>query len=164
MKLNLRSIYTTPEFLVLIKSVWFFNIKIPTSSFCAEPWGRVTESRIYLEIDSATAGMNALVQNDSSVNGLGWIWNSQNKVNKSKMASLALIIGGLSYRDHFLQGWKGLILIGSPFLPRCEVALHRRIQVLIIHPQYKIFCVKLNLRTKFTTHKLLGIIKKGLVL
>ena len=31
-----------------------------------ESWGN-------LEIDSATAGMNALVQNDSSVNGLGWI-------------------------------------------------------------------------------------------
>jgi len=33
----------------------------------------VAESRGNLELDSATAGMNALVQNDSSVNGLGWI-------------------------------------------------------------------------------------------
>jgi len=23
------------------------NIKIPTSSFCAKPWGRVAESRVY---------------------------------------------------------------------------------------------------------------------
>ena len=53
-----------------------------------------------------------------------------------------------------------MILIGSPFLPRFEVTLKRRILVLIIHPQYKIFCVKLNLRTKFTTPKLLGLIKR----
>ena len=64
MKLNLRSIYTTPEFLVLIKRVWFFNIKIPTSSFCAKPLGGVAEFRIYLEIDSATAGMKALGRKD----------------------------------------------------------------------------------------------------
>ena len=31
----------------------------------------------FMQIDSATAGMNALVQNDRSVNGLGWILDSQ---------------------------------------------------------------------------------------
>ena len=30
-----------------------------------------------MEIDSATAGMKALVQKDRSVNGLGWILDSQ---------------------------------------------------------------------------------------
>ena len=74
------------------------------------------------------------------------------------MESLALIIGGLSYRDDFLQRLKGLILLGSPFLPRCEVALKRRIQELIIHPQYKFF-VKLNLRSIFTTPEFLVLIK-----
>ena len=52
-------------------------MKIPTSSFCAKPLGGVAESRVNLEIDSATAGMKDLVQNDSSVNGLGWILDSQ---------------------------------------------------------------------------------------
>ena len=64
MKLNLRSIYTTPEFLVLIKNVWFFNIKIPTSSFCAKPLGGVAESSVNLEIDFATTGMKALGRKD----------------------------------------------------------------------------------------------------
>ena len=57
-----------------------------------------------MEIDSATAGMNALVQNDRSVNGLGWILDSQKNTEKFEIESLALIIGGLSYRDDFLQG------------------------------------------------------------
>ena len=51
-----------------------------------------------MEIDSATAGMNALVQNDSSVNGLGWIRNSQKNAEKFEMESLPLIIACLSYR------------------------------------------------------------------
>ena len=48
--------------------------------------------------------MNALVQNDRSVNGLGWILNSQKNEEKFEMESLALLIAGLSYRDDFLQG------------------------------------------------------------
>ena len=52
-----------------------------------------------MEIDSATAGMNALVQNDRSVNGLGWILDSQKNTEKFEIESLALIIDGLSYRD-----------------------------------------------------------------
>ena len=56
--------YTTPEFLGLIKSVWFFNIKISTSSFCEKPLGGVAESWGNLELDSATAGMNALGRKD----------------------------------------------------------------------------------------------------
>ena len=50
------------------------------------------------------------------------------------MESLLLLIAGLSYRDDFLQRLKGLILKGSPFLPRREITLMRRIQVLIILP------------------------------
>ena len=37
-----------------------------------QPQCLATESQGNLEIDSATAGMNALVQNENSVNGLGW--------------------------------------------------------------------------------------------
>ena len=48
--------------------------------------------------------MNALVQNDSSVNGLGWILKFSKNEEKFEMESLALIIAGLSYRDDFLQG------------------------------------------------------------
>ena len=72
MKLNLRSIFTTPELLGIIKKVLVLYWEIPTSSFCAEPFGEVAESRGNLELDSATAGMKALVQNDRSVNRLRW--------------------------------------------------------------------------------------------
>ena len=78
--------------------------------------------------------MNALVQNDRSVNGLGWILDSQKNTEKFEIESLALLIAGLSYRDDFLQGLKGLIFLGSPFLPRCEVTLKRTFLVLIILP------------------------------
>ena len=38
-----------------------------------EPKCLAPESWANLKIDSATTGMNTLVQNDKSVNGLGWI-------------------------------------------------------------------------------------------
>ena len=66
-KLSWTTIYTQNSWVSWNHKKWgcFFNIKIPTSSFCAKPWGGVAESRVNLEIDSATAGMNALVQKDS---------------------------------------------------------------------------------------------------
>ena len=51
-----------------------------------------------MQIDPATAGMKALVQNDSSVNGLGWILDSQKNTEKFEMESLVLLIAVLSYR------------------------------------------------------------------
>ena len=56
------------------------------------------------KIDSATAGMNALVQNDSSVNGLGWILDSQKmKISlrwNPYLSSLPVFLTGMiSYRD-----------------------------------------------------------------
>ena len=66
-KLNLRTKFTTHKLLGIIKKGLVFNIKILTSSFCAKPLGGVAESRIYLEIDSATAGEIADGQKD-------WLW------------------------------------------------------------------------------------------
>ena len=76
MKLNLRSIFTTPELLGLIKRVGSLLSK---SQLRHSAQSREAESQnpAFMEIDSATAGMNALVQNDRSVNGLGWILDSQ---------------------------------------------------------------------------------------
>ena len=51
-----------------------------------------------MEIDSATTGMNALVQNDRSVNGLGWILDSQKNTEKFEIESLPLIIRSISKR------------------------------------------------------------------
>ena len=56
------------------------------------------ESWTNLKIDSATTGINASVQNDSSVNGLGWILDSQKNTEKFEMESLALIIRSISKR------------------------------------------------------------------
>ena len=67
--------------------------------------------------------MKAYVQNDSSANGLGWILDSQKNEEYFEMESYALLIGGLSYRDDFLQRLKGLILLGSSFLLRCKEAI-----------------------------------------
>ena len=36
-----------------------------------------SQNPAFMQIDSATTGMNALGQNDRSVNGLGWILDSQ---------------------------------------------------------------------------------------
>ena len=51
-----------------------------------------------MEIDSATTGMKALGQNDSSVNGLGWILDSQKNTEKFEIESLPLIIRSISKR------------------------------------------------------------------
>ena len=102
-KFNLRTKFTTHKLLGHIKKNWFFNIKIPTSSFFAKPWGGVAESRVNLEIDSATAGMKALVQNDRSVNGLGWILDSQ------KMKISLRWNPYLSSLPVFLIGMKGAV-------------------------------------------------------
>ena len=76
-KFNLRTKFTTPELLGIIKEgVGSLTSK---SQLRHSAQSREAESQNpgFMEIDSATAGMNALVQNDSSVNGLGWILDSQ---------------------------------------------------------------------------------------
>ena len=57
---------STPEFLGIIKKEFRFGSL--TWFFTAHP--SESQNPAFVEIDSATAGMNALVQNDSSVNGL----------------------------------------------------------------------------------------------
>ena len=75
-----------------------------------------------MEIDSATAGMNALVQNDSSVNGFGWILDSQ------KMKISLRWNPYLSSLPVFLTGFKGAV--SSSAHPSClDVKLHLLVEL-----------------------------------